>query len=177
MSLAAGPFLIAATLLAVGGVLKTARPTDTANALRAVGIPGGPLLVRVGGAAEAAVGLVALATGDRIPAVLLAASYAAFAAFVLIALGRGAPLASCGCFGKADTPPTRLHVILNAGAAAAGLAVALNPGAGLVDVLGSQPLDGVPFVLLLGCGVSFAYLALTSLPRLLQLVHATGGPG
>jgi methylamine utilization protein MauE len=176
MSLAAGPFLIAATLLALGGLLKTARPDDTTNALHALGLPVAPLLVRVGGGAEAAVGLAALATGDRIAATLLAVSYAAFAAFVLIALGRGTPLASCGCFGKEDTPPTRLHVVLNAGAAAAGLAVALNPGAGLVDVVGSQPLAGVPFVLLLGCGVSFAYLALTSLPRLLQLVHASGGP-
>jgi hypothetical protein len=176
VSPAAGPFLIAAALLAVGGALKTARPADTANALRAVGLPGAPLLVRAGGAAEAAVGLAALATGARAPAALLAASYAAFAAFVLLALRRGTPLASCGCFGKDDTPPTRLHAVLNAGAAAAAVAVALDSGAGLVDVIGSQPLAGVPFLLLLGCGVSFAYLALTRLPRLLQLVHASGGP-
>jgi len=176
MSLAAGPFLIAATLLTVGGALKAALPSDTTNALRAVGLPGAPLLVRVGGAAEAGVGVAALATGARIPAVILAVSYAAFTAFVVLALRRGTPLASCGCFGKDDTPPTRLHAVLNAGAVAAGIAVALNPGAGLVDVLGAQPLAGIPFVLLLGCGVSFAYLCLTSLPRLLQVVRATGGP-
>jgi len=176
VSLAAGPFLIAATLLAAGGVLKAAHPLDTANALRAVGLPGAPPLVRAGGVAEALVGLAALATGARAAAVLLAVSYAAFAGFVLVALRRGTPLSSCGCFGKDDTPPTRLHVVLNLGAALAGVAVALNPGAGLVDVVGSQPLAGVPFLALLGCGVSFAYLALTSLPRLLQLVHPRGGP-
>jgi hypothetical protein len=176
VSPAAGPFLIAATLLAVGGLLKAAHPSDTANALRAVGLPGAPLLVRVGGAAEAAVGLAALATGGRAAAALLAVSYTAFAAFVLVALRHGTPLASCGCFGKDDTPPTRLHAVLNAGAAVAGVAVALDPGAGLVDVMGSQPLAGVPFVLLLACGVGLAYLALTSLPRLLELVHARGGP-
>jgi hypothetical protein len=176
MSLAAGPFLIAAALLAAAGVLKTARPGDTANALHAVGLPGTPLLVRAGGVAEAVVGVAALVTGSAVSAGLLAVSYAAFAVFVITALRRGTPLASCGCFGKADTPPTLLHAVVNAGAVAAGVAVALDPGVGLVDVLRAQPLAGVPFLVLLGCGVGFAYLALSSLPRLLQLVHARGGP-
>ena len=132
------------------------------------------MLVRVGGVAEAAVGVAALAFGDRVSAALLALSYLAFAAFVVLALRRGAPISSCGCFGKADTPPSRVHVAINLGAVAAGVAVAVQPGAGLVHVLASQPLAGVPFVLLLACGVGLAFLALSSLPRTMALVRPGG---
>ena len=171
MTPAAGPFAIAAALLVAGGLLKTARPADTATALRQSGLPATPGLVRAGGLVEAGLGVAALVRGDRVTAVLVAVSYAAFAGFVALALRRGTPLASCGCFGKEDSPPTRLHVALTA---AAAVAVAVRPGVGLAAVVRAQPLGGVPFLLLLCCGVAFAYLALTSVPRLLVLVHAGG---
>ena len=176
MTPAAGPFAIAAALLVAGGALKAVRPADTATALRQSGLPGVPWLVRAGGLVEAGVGAAALVTGDRVAAVLVAVSYAAFALFVVMALRRGTPLASCGCFGKEDSPPTRLHVGLTTAAAAAAVAVAVQPGVGLADVVRTQPLAGVPFLVLLGCGVAFAYLALTSLPRVLVLAHSIGGP-
>ena len=171
MTPAAGPFAIAAALLVAGGLLKTARPADTATALRQSGLPATPGLVRAGGLVEAGLGVAALVRGDRVTAVLVAVSYAAFAGFVALALRRGTPLASCGCFGKEDSPPTRLHVALTA---AAAVAVAVQPGVGLAAVVRAQPLGGVPFLLLLCCGVAFAYLALTSVPRLLVLVHGGG---
>jgi hypothetical protein len=174
VTLAAGPFAIAATLLAAGGAAKALRPADTANALRTMRLPSSPLLVRVGGVVEAAVGAAALAVGDRTTAVLLALSYLAFAGFVVLALRRGAPISSCGCFGKADTPPSRVHVAINLGAVAAAVAVAVQPGAGLPDVLGRQPLAGIPFVLLLACGVGLVFLALSSLPRTMALVRQGG---
>ena len=86
-----------------------------------------------------------------------------------------APIASCGCFGKADTPPTRLHVAVNLGAVAAAVAVAVQPSAGLGVVLPRQPLAGVPFVLLVACGVGLCFLLLSSLPRTLSVVHQTEG--
>ena len=171
MTVAAGPFAIAATLLAAGGVLKALRPGDTAHALRTLGLPGSTVLVRLGGLFEAAVGVAALAVGDRTSAVLVAVSYLAFTAFVVLALARDAPISSCGCFGKVDTPPSRVHVGINLAAVAAAAAVAVSPGVGLGHVLAGQPLAGVPFVLLLGCGVGLAYLALTSLPRTMTLVR------
>ena len=174
MSLAVGPFDVAAALLAAAGASKVLAPQDTAVALRAAGIPTPPLLVRVGGLAEALIGVAAIATGSWITAVLVGASYAGFAAFVLVARRGGTPLASCGCFGKADTPPTRLHVVVNLGAVAASVAVALDPGPGLAGVLRRQPLAGVPFVLLVVIGAALAYLALTSLPRVLALVPRRG---
>jgi hypothetical protein len=175
MTLAAGPFAIAAALLVAGGAAKAARPGDTANALGAVGLPRSVLLVRVGGLGEAAVGVAALAVGNRTTAVLVALSYAAFTVFVVVALRSGAPIASCGCFGKADTPPTRLHVAVNLGAVAAAVAVAMQPSAGLGVVLPRQPLAGVPFVALVACGVSLSFLLLSNLPRTMAAIHQSEG--
>ncbi len=176
MTLAAGPFAIAAALLVAGGAAKAARPGDTANALRAVHLPTSPLLVRVGGLAEIVVGTAALAVGNRTTAILVAVSYAAFAAFVVVALRSGAPISSCGCFGKADTPPTRLHVIVNLVAVAAAAVVAVEPPAGLGPVVTHQPLAGVPFLMLVVCGVGLSYLTLSSLPRTLAAIQPTRGP-
>ena len=171
MNAAAGPFTIAALLLAAGGVAKAIAPRDTANALRALGLPGAPAIVRVGGVAEAAIGAYAIVTADRIAAALVALSYVAFAGFVALALRRDAPIATCGCFGKADTPPSVVHLVVNLGAAAAALVVAIDPGDGIGDVIGDQPLAGVPFVFLVLTGVYLAFLSLTLLPRTLALVR------
>lgn len=175
MTPAAGPFAIGAALLLGAGLAKAARPADTANALRALGLPGAPALVRVGGIAEAVIGAAALAVGDRVTAALVAASYAAFAVFVTMALQRRTPLSSCGCFGKADTPPTLLHVVINVALAASALAVAAQPRAGLGDAVSSQPLAGIPYLALVACGVGLCYLALTTLPRTMATVRDPGG--
>jgi hypothetical protein len=174
VSLAIGPFDIAAALLAAAGAAKVLAPHDTTTALRAARLPASEVTVRIGGLAEAAVGVAAIATGGAIAAVLVAVSYAGFAAFVLLALRRDTPLASCGCFGKDDTPPTRLHLVLDLGAVAAAVAVVVDPGPGLAGVLRDQPLGGVPFLTLVLAGAALAYLALTSLPRVLALVGPRG---
>ena len=173
MNPAAGPFTIAVVLLALGGAFKAASPGDTAKALRGLGLPGWPLLVRLGGVLEIAVGVVALLTGDRVAAALVMVSYLGFAAFVAVALARGVPIATCGCFGKADTPPSVVHLVINLGAAVAALAVVVDPGVALDDVVADQPLVGVPYVLLVAIGVYLAFTALTRLPRLLVTVRAS----
>ena len=174
MTVAAGPFAIAALLLVLAGAPKVVRPGDAVNALRAVGIPAPAIFVRILAVAEVAIGVDALVRGNRPSAVFVAVSYLAFAAFVVVALRRSTPIASCGCFGRADTPPTWIHVAINAAAAAFAVVVAIDPGAGLPDVLPDQPAAGIPFVVLVVCGTLFAYLAMSSLPRLLELVR--GGP-
>jgi hypothetical protein len=171
VTVAAGPFAIAALLLVLAGVAKALAPRDTATALRAAGLPAPEALVRAGALAEVGVGVAALVAGDRISAALVAASYAAFTAFVVRALRRDTPLASCGCLGRADTPPTWIHVAIDVAATAAAVAVVADPGAGLPDVLPGQPLAGVPFVLLVACGVALAHAAMSSLPRTLALVR------
>jgi hypothetical protein len=175
MSPAAGPFLVAAFLLVAGGLLKFGRPTDTVNAMTKVGVPATPALVRAGSAFEIVLGGAAFVEGGRLPAALLAASYLAFAVFVLAALLKGTPIASCGCFGRAETPATPLHVVVNVGAAGCGLAVALDPGAGIADVVSSQPYLGIPFVLLLVVATLATFLVLSTLPQLLALVRTARG--
>lgn len=170
----AGPFLVIAALLAAGGALKFHRPATTARAIGQIGLPSSPSLVRAGAAAEVVVAAGALAWGSRPFAALVALSYLGFAAFVLVALRRGIPLSSCGCFGgMEDTPPTYAHLALNVVAALVATAVAAGQGgASVVDIArldGSLVLRGV-FVVLTGVSVWFAYVALTLLPRV------TAGP-
>jgi hypothetical protein len=171
MTIAAGPFAIAATLLVVAGAFKAARPADTANALGALGVPAPRLLVRAGAVVECAIGLAALISGDAISATLVGLSYVVFLVFVLEALRRHAPISSCGCFGKVDTPPSWLHVIVNLGSVAASVAVVLQPGAGLLAAVRSQPLSGAPYLLLVGTGAGLALLVLSAHVRNLALVR------
>ena len=170
MATLAGPFLVTAAILAAGGASKVVRPTSTARAVGEMGLPAGPTLVRVGAAAELAIAAGALAGGGRPFALLVAASYLGFAVFVGVALRRGVPLSSCGCFGVQDTPPTLVHLGFNLAAAAVAGAVALgvSGGGGLSEITamdGSLLLRGA-FVVLTAASVWFAYVALTLLPKL-----------
>jgi hypothetical protein len=162
----AGPFLVAALLLTVAGALKAFDPATTAGALRRAGLPGSPLAVRIGGAVEVVVGVSAIVTGAPLAAALVAVSYLLFTAFVVSALARHLPVGSCGCFGKIDTPPSVIHVVLNLGAVVAATAVALGPGGGIGEVLADQELLGLPFLVLVGTATYAAFLALTVLPQL-----------
>ena len=162
--------MVAAALLGAGGALKVHRPDPTARALREMGLPASPALVRVAAAAEVAIAAGALVDAGRPFAALVAASYLVFAAFVLAALRRGVPLSSCGCFGVQDTPPTAVHLGLTlAAAAAAGLvATGWAGGGGLAEITtmdGSLLLRG-SFAVLTAAATWFAYVALTALPRL-----------
>jgi hypothetical protein len=172
MTPAAGPFLVAAVLLVAGGALKFRRPNDTVNAMKQVGWPAKGPVVRAGSLLEVGLGAAALATGDAVVAALLAASYLGFAVFVAVALAKRAPIASCGCFGRAETPASALHVVVNLGAAAAGFAVALDPGASIDAVVSSQPYLGIPFVMLLVIATLATFLVLSTLPQLQAVVRS-----
>jgi hypothetical protein len=179
VSLLAGPFAIASVLLAVAGAAKAVRPRDTAQALSAVGIRfprvfPGRVAVRVGGAIEAVIGIATLLVGGPVLCALVAASYAGFAGFVVVALRRGAPISSCGCFGKVDTPPSVVHVVLDVAFAGVAAAAAFTGGVALPEVLDDQPLLGVPFVLLLAIGCSLVFLAFSSLPKTMAAVREVG---
>jgi hypothetical protein len=170
----AGPFAIITVVLALGGALKTIDPVPTSNALRSLRVPLAPGLVRVGGAFELIVAVAALVTGEAAPAVVVALSYAAFAAVVVLALVAHRPISSCGCFGKVDTPPSWIHVAIDIAAAgvAAAAAFAETTEIALPDVLAKQPLAGVPFVLLVANGVVFVFLAFTALPKTIAAASA-----
>lgn len=155
------PYLAAGLLLLVAGVAKARDPLSLVRALRAAGVPvRAPLLarwVRAGAAMEAVVGAVAVVHPGRLIAAIVAASYAGFTVFVWRALRSGSPLASCGCFGKIDTPPTPGHAVVTAALAVAAALVAVGPPAPL-----ALPLLVVSAVLAYVVYVALAVLPLVS---------------
>lgn len=165
MSWLAGPYLVAAVLLVVAGAPKIRQPASAVRALASLRLPASPLLVRVLGTAEVAIGVTAAVRGGRIAGILVAISYAAFSAFVVLALARGGVLASCGCFGTADTPPTRTHVAVTLSLAGVALAVALGPASSIADGAAATPLAGFPLLGMTAISVWFTYLLLAVLPR------------
>jgi hypothetical protein len=168
LPMTAAPYLAATVLLGAAGVAKSARPADTAHALRMAGISSRrlPVLVRVGAAGEVALAVAALVVPGELTGALVAAAYAGFAVFVAVALRRGWALSSCGCFGRPDTPPTPVHALLNAGAAASAVwwAAAWRSGPGverLGPLVARQPWHGVPLGLLVVVLGALAYFIWT----------------
>jgi hypothetical protein len=168
-----GLYLIAAGLLCVAGVAKAWRPDDTALAMAAL-VPGRPPLrvmrsvVRVGALAEAALGATAILFPRPVTAALVALSYLTFCAVVAYARWRGGALATCGCFGRPDTPPTALHLVLDLTLAAAAAAVAVNtqPENTLGLQLSHQPWAGLPLLFVSAVGLWLTALALSALAAL-----------
>lgn len=165
MSALAGPWTIVTGLLLLGGALKAAQPSDTARALEVLGLPVSKPLVCAGGLAEVGIAAVALATGAWPFAALVALSYLLFLVFVVAALRSNAPLSSCGCFGRADTPPTFVHIAVNAAAVGVALAAVVAPLPGFASIVADQPAWGIPFLFLGVVGVYLVFLMLSALPR------------
>jgi Methylamine utilisation protein MauE len=171
-----GLCLVASGLLVFAGAAKAVRPEDTARALAALAPGcGGPArerrvrrAVRVGALGEAVIGLVALALPRPTTAAVVALSYATFAGVVLLARWRGGPLATCGCFGRPDTPPTLVHLVLDLVLAAAATTVAVGaPEHGsILSQLAGQPWAGVPLVFACATGMWLTFLALSTLSAL-----------
>jgi hypothetical protein len=158
MEAATAPYLAGALLLVAAGLAKTREPLSLVRALRAAGLAvRAPLLarwVRVLAAGEALLGVGAVLRPTPVLAMGVALSYAAFTAFVVRALRGGSPLASCGCFGRTDTPPTPGHAVLTALLAVAATAVAV----------GSTTAPGLPLLVVSAVLAYVAYLALAVLP-------------
>lgn len=154
----------AALLLCATGLAKIRRPDPTRDALHALRLPSGRLPAYALGAAEITVGVAAVAWRVPLTAAALAALYAGFAVVVTVALRSGG-LVSCGCAGRDDTPPTMLHLMVDAGFAAVGVAVAVA-GAPWTGVL------AVPYALLLAWT---CWIALTVFPRVVAGRRALRG--
>lgn len=169
-----GIFFIACGLLVMAGLAKAVRPDDTARALVLL-FPGDPThapsirrtkhIVRLGALLEAVLGATALLAPRPLPAALVAASYALFALVVLFARRSHGVLATCGCFGRADTPPTTLHILLNLVFATTAVTFAIYPPdqSSLFAFLGHQPWLGLPLIFVSGVGVWLTYLVLSPL--------------
>ena len=160
--LVTAPFLASAAVLAAAGLAKLARPDDTARALVAAGLPGRRRLVRIGAAAELAVGVAAVAAPGPLTGGLVALSYTAFAVFVVTAVRRGWPLSSCGCFGRADARPSYLHAALDAAAAISAVGWAVLAPARPAAILSHQPWAGWPLVAVSAVIAGLAYAVWTN---------------
>ena len=133
-----------ALLLVAAGAAKVANPSRTAGALAALGWPSLLGLVRAGAVAETILGASALVAGGRAVALLVAANFLGFALFVMAALRAKTPVATCGCFAQADTPPKPVHVTVDVLLAAGAVAAAATDSPPLVDAAWwSWPLAAV----------------------------------
>ena len=155
---------IALGLLGASGVSKLVDPIPTTGAMSDSGLPSSDLLSRLLGVVEVVAAVTGLAVGG-VAVLAGAVLYTAFAVFTFGALRNRIPLASCGCFGRDDTPPTVLHVVFNGVAALALL---------MLPVLRTDPIDWSlpPFEILLyaafvAVGGYVSYLLLALLPRLM----------
>lgn len=156
--LASAPFLASVGMLAVAGLAKLGRPDYTARALLVAGLPAHRNLVRAGAAAELAVAVSSLAVPGPVTGSLVAASYGAFTVFVAVALVRGWPLSTCGCFGRPDSRPSWAHVSVDLGATVAAASWAASGPPPLCDLLADQPWHGAPMILVSLVIAGLAYL-------------------
>lgn len=163
--LLSGPFLAISALLAIAGAMKIYRPKYTVGALRAAGLPANNALVRLLGLTELGVAVAAISTGSLPWAAATGIFYLAFAVFVIYALRSGIPIASCGCFGSPDTPPTVAHVVLDVMATAVAVAVAIDPIGSWVGLPGVEPWTGAAFLLFSGATTYLLYAIVNVLPR------------
>ena len=163
-----GPALTAALLLVFAGAMKAVDPAMTAGALRALGLPSSRILVRAGAAAELLLGLLAVIAGWVAVWWLVAASYVAFAAFVVAALRAGTMVGSCGCFGREDTPPHLLHVVVDVGLAASAAAAAVRDLGAPLDAIADAPGEGLVVAGVSVLAVALVYAAVVNLPRALR---------
>lgn len=170
-----GPVLVAAVLLALAAPGKWRRPDDTVRALQAVRLPASRVAVRALAVGELAVAGAVVLAPSRPVLVLLALCYLGFGAFVVLSLRSRTALATCGCFGRPDTPPTRVHVgvVLAAALAAAGATV--TGSASLAEVL-DAPGTGLPLLGTVAVGAWLAWASLSMLPQLLAAARAPTAP-
>lgn len=146
-------------LLILTGVAKIRSPHDVARALGQLGLPTRLFSGLVIGLVEVIVGASALFLEPAL--IVQGVLYLGFAVWIVLALRSEVPLASCGCLGRDDTPPTWGHLVMNLIAAAFSLAAAIT---GPIEVSGG--LEGVATLTVVAIGVYLAYIVLTDGARL-----------
>ncbi len=155
------PYLIAALTLCVAGVAKLRAPGPAARALRAAGLPGHVLAIRVFAAGEFALGATAAAVPMPATAVALAIVYAAFAALALVLHRRGA---ECGCFGDSGAPASPWQTAISASLATICTIAATGSAHGIGWVLARPAVTAATLVLGIGAAVYATVVAYSELP-------------
>ena len=166
MSVASAILASAALLLVAAGAAKLIRPSDGFAGL--VGFRVGPLLVRLVGGVEVAAGAAVLWLGGPVSASAVGLLYGVFA----LAVGRArlAGAESCGCFGRLDAPPSRIHVVANLALAASSFAAAGADGAAIPVIaraLVASPAIGTALAVEVVVLAGLALVTFTALPEAL----------
>ena len=165
-----------ALLLLAAAVAKLRDPGSAAVALQRAGLPASVLLVRLGAVAEVVLVGVVLLGGGVGPVAVLGLLHLGFAAFVVRLSGAAGAQAGCGCFGSAEAPAGRLHVVVNV-AAAGAIAVSLAGDLpSLPTVLADQGLLAVPYAAVVAVAAWATGLCLTALPALLSAQRQVASP-
>jgi hypothetical protein len=158
----APPFILAALVLCAAGVIKLRTPAGVASALRALGLPGRPWLVRGLAAGELVLGGACALQPARALAAALALVYALFAAVAVVLRRRRV---ACGCFGENDLPVSRAHVVASELLGTLALVAVVAPPHGLGWVL-TRPAPQAAALLIGIAGAVYAtVLVYTVLPR------------
>ena len=167
----------AAVLLVLAGAAKLSRPAPGWADL--LGFRARTPVVRLVGASEAAAGVAALFLGGA-AAWAVGLLYAVFAAVVLRALLAGA--GSCGCFGRLDAPPSRIHVLGNLVLAGVSFAAAGAPSPPIrqvmVQAMGDSPAVGAALAAVIALLAGLLLVSFTALPEALGArASRLGGAG
>ena len=165
MSVVSAIYASAAVLLVVAGAAKLSRPAPGVADL--LGFRAPTPLVRLVGALEAAVGIAALLVGGP-AAWAMGLLYASFAVIVLRAVLVKA--GSCGCFGRLDAPPSRIHVLGNLALAGVSFAAAgtdIAPVQAIAQSISDSPAVGAALAAEIALMAGLGLVAFTALPEAL----------
>jgi Methylamine utilisation protein MauE len=152
-------FVAVCMLLVAAGLAKLRSPVGVRDALSGARVQVPRVAVRALGAAEVALGAGASLRPSPLTAGLVALSYGAFCAFVLL---RGP--ARCGCFGAAEADGGLVHALLNAAACAVAVVAAVVPPPGVGWIFGQKSLIAAPLVLGIAAATLAGYLMFTVFP-------------
>jgi hypothetical protein len=168
------PFVwMLAGLLVLAGAAKLRDPEPTAQALRAAGMTGGPMSVRLAGICELGVASWCVIASDSAAMAALAATYFVFAG--VISRMRQAGVGDCGCFGARSFEPGAVHLALNAAAAAIAVVAVIVPPPDIGVLVDRPPLEAIALACGLVACVYLSYLAFTMLPSTWNAYEGHGG--
>lgn len=148
---------IFSVLLIATGVAKVRTPHDTSIALAHVGLPNHWTIGMALGVTEIIAGLTAILTAHPFALAAQASLYVLFASWVVFALNSGAPLASCGCLGRDDTPPYWGHLVVDALGSLCSVGAAIGETAGLLGA-GIAARTAQLGIVLIGAWLAWALL-------------------
>jgi len=152
-----------AALLLAAGAMKLRDPQPLVQASRVLGLGMSTGAVRAICVVETVVATSAVLFGGRSAWAVVAGSYAALTAFVVLVRRHGGANASCGCFGRTATPATSSHAVVTGAYSVVAMLAAVQAAPGIARLGADQVALAAPSALVV-TGLTYSVLAV--LPRL-----------